>query len=750
VDTNTRQAKRAPVTLKIKFKSATLDQFIERYAVDVSPGGIFIRTKEPLGVGTQMRFEFQLRDATPLITGEGTVVWTRENDPTRPAAAPGMGVRFDRLGEGSQAILDKILAEKAKQPAAQPVHDSGAPKGFLEVPTKVAPSPLVGALANESKPKLGQLSPSRGGFADERTDNTPLPRPMPFHSDAEEFPDEAFEEATKVRALDELVAATAIGSAREGGLARTVPARPEPVAPKAEPVVPKAEPVAPIAAKAEPVAPKSDPGKSSVPLPAPDLSTEVPLIPQVPARPATKSAPPPVAAAVPIIADEPLPPPAPAKPSPSDELAARRSRPLELREEPAPKPAREPAPRLVPAAERSTPASPPASAVSAAASAMPEPSSKAPAAVVVGLLMAAVVAAAVWFVFLRKPQESTDVAAGTNPATAPATNVATGGTQAPAVAIDAAEAAVADVDAAGAAVPAANTLDTEIKVSVPGATVAVEGAGTGPAPFTAKLEKGKTYKLIVSADSFKPVELEIKGGDTLPTVKLEPLPRTLHVTSTPPGAMILIDGAPTGKKTPADITLTKAQVGARSVKLSLRRTGFAPFNKVVAKGEFVADDTGGAMTVALDATLTAVRPTGGGGGGGGGGTDPGTGAGTSGTGTGTGAGTAGSGTGTAGTGTGTAGTGTGTAGSGTGTAGSGTGTAGSGTGTAQLPGTGTGTGAGTGAGTAGSGTGTAKPPGTGTGTGAGTGAGTAKPPGTGTGAGTASGTGEPTPDWMKP
>jgi hypothetical protein len=36
VDPNTRQAKRAPVTLKIKFKSATIDQFIERYAADVS------------------------------------------------------------------------------------------------------------------------------------------------------------------------------------------------------------------------------------------------------------------------------------------------------------------------------------------------------------------------------------------------------------------------------------------------------------------------------------------------------------------------------------------------------------------------------------------------------------------------------------------------------------------------------------------------------------------------------------------
>src|SRR5204862_3021068 len=100
---------RTPVTLKIKFKSANLCQFIERYSVDVSRGGIFIRTKEPLAVGTQLKFEFQLQDASSLIAGEGTVVWIREPDPTRSGVAPGMGVRFDQLQTQSQGVPEKIL-----------------------------------------------------------------------------------------------------------------------------------------------------------------------------------------------------------------------------------------------------------------------------------------------------------------------------------------------------------------------------------------------------------------------------------------------------------------------------------------------------------------------------------------------------------------------------------------------------------------------------------------------------------------
>jgi uncharacterized protein (TIGR02266 family) len=114
-----RKDTRTPITLKIKFKSASLDQFIERYSVDISRGGIFIRTKEPLSVGTPLRFEFQLQNASPLITGEGTVVWTRDPDPTRTSVAPGMGVRFDKLTPQSQQVLDRILTEKASRGETQ-------------------------------------------------------------------------------------------------------------------------------------------------------------------------------------------------------------------------------------------------------------------------------------------------------------------------------------------------------------------------------------------------------------------------------------------------------------------------------------------------------------------------------------------------------------------------------------------------------------------------------------------------------
>jgi molecular chaperone DnaK len=103
------------ITLRIKFKSESVDQFIARYGTDVSPGGIFIRTRDPLGVGTALRFEFSLVDGTPLLVGQGTVVWVREHDQARAGVVPGMGVRFDKLTAHSQTVLGTILAGKARR-----------------------------------------------------------------------------------------------------------------------------------------------------------------------------------------------------------------------------------------------------------------------------------------------------------------------------------------------------------------------------------------------------------------------------------------------------------------------------------------------------------------------------------------------------------------------------------------------------------------------------------------------------------
>ena len=138
---------RGPVNLRIKFRSESLQQFIERYGVDVSRGGIFIRTREPLPVGTRLKLDFQLVDTAPLFQGDGTVVWIREHDASRAGVTPGMGVRFDRLTPESQTTLDTILEEKIR------LQQSGvAPGSIAKAGAGIAVRRPVGRVRDDRRP----------------------------------------------------------------------------------------------------------------------------------------------------------------------------------------------------------------------------------------------------------------------------------------------------------------------------------------------------------------------------------------------------------------------------------------------------------------------------------------------------------------------------------------------------------------------------------------------------------------------
>jgi hypothetical protein len=302
--------------------------------------------------------------------------------------------------------------------------------------------------------------------------------------------------------------------------------------------------------------------------------------------------------------------------------------------------------------------------------------------------------------------------------------------------------AVAIQDGSGSAgsaaveAPKGPIVDTVIASSVAkGSTVEIVGTDQkGPAPFTAKLEKDKTFKAIVSAPGYMPQEIEIKGGQDKQTAKLVLKPRVITVTTEPAGADIYVDSVNTQKITPSEVQLTPSQAAKSKVRVSLRRPGYRPVDQSVDAKRFKDEES--KMTASIKVKLT-VRPSNTGGGNTSGGTTSG--------GTTAGSGTTGAGSGSATTPTG-GGTGSGSA----------TTPTGGGTGSATTPPTG------------GSGTGSAtKPAGTGTGTGSATttpsgggGAGSAAKPPTGSGAaptgGSLSGTatpnassGEPEPTWTK-
>jgi uncharacterized protein (TIGR02266 family) len=103
-----RDSRRVPLETRVQFKFDRFDGFISEYSANISPGGLFLRTRVPQPPGTVLDFEFRLGDGFELIRGRGEVVWNRLEDEgaARPA---GMGLRFQSLSEGSKELIYRIV-----------------------------------------------------------------------------------------------------------------------------------------------------------------------------------------------------------------------------------------------------------------------------------------------------------------------------------------------------------------------------------------------------------------------------------------------------------------------------------------------------------------------------------------------------------------------------------------------------------------------------------------------------------------
>jgi uncharacterized protein (TIGR02266 family) len=127
--------------LKVKYKSATLEDFIEQYAKDISRTGMWIKTPKPPALGELLKIEIQLKDETPVLKAAGRVVQRREEAEARPDAPPGMGVRFLKVDEGLE-VLERIMARKGE--GAGPHFESLRPS-----PASVAPPANIDARSGD-------------------------------------------------------------------------------------------------------------------------------------------------------------------------------------------------------------------------------------------------------------------------------------------------------------------------------------------------------------------------------------------------------------------------------------------------------------------------------------------------------------------------------------------------------------------------------------------------------------------------
>src|SRR5215471_6436380 len=115
-----------PISVRIRLRYADLDTFVERFAANVTRGGIFLASRTPRPVGDVFPFEVVLASGVVALSGEGKVIWIKEYDPAEPQRPHGMGVQFTRVDPASRETLNRILRAKGGGQPSQPVRPLAA------------------------------------------------------------------------------------------------------------------------------------------------------------------------------------------------------------------------------------------------------------------------------------------------------------------------------------------------------------------------------------------------------------------------------------------------------------------------------------------------------------------------------------------------------------------------------------------------------------------------------------------------
>lgn len=92
----------------------TVDGFITDWAVNISRGGMFINTRNPLALGSTVRLIISLPDAAFPFDLTGKVIRVSEFDNVQNQV-PGMGIEFVDVDEEKQVRIERFVERLRKE-----------------------------------------------------------------------------------------------------------------------------------------------------------------------------------------------------------------------------------------------------------------------------------------------------------------------------------------------------------------------------------------------------------------------------------------------------------------------------------------------------------------------------------------------------------------------------------------------------------------------------------------------------------
>jgi uncharacterized protein (TIGR02266 family) len=105
-----RQARRFP--LKVEVGMTSEHNFYTGFAENLSSGGLFVATHEPLRIGDRLEINLTVPGLERVCTALCEVRWLREYDPVHLETVPGVGLKFLELDPDARAAIELFLRHR--------------------------------------------------------------------------------------------------------------------------------------------------------------------------------------------------------------------------------------------------------------------------------------------------------------------------------------------------------------------------------------------------------------------------------------------------------------------------------------------------------------------------------------------------------------------------------------------------------------------------------------------------------------
>jgi len=110
-----RDSVRVPVRLRIGFDS--YGEIRESLMTNVSRGGVFISTPEPLPLGAKLRLRIRIEETDQVLDLQGEVA-SLNSGPGLMTEELGMGIKFIRLSEEEEKAVDNLYERSLRRALA--------------------------------------------------------------------------------------------------------------------------------------------------------------------------------------------------------------------------------------------------------------------------------------------------------------------------------------------------------------------------------------------------------------------------------------------------------------------------------------------------------------------------------------------------------------------------------------------------------------------------------------------------------